>query len=471
MFPKSANWRRGALAVAALAVIFAGLWAYRSYRGPEENPSERQSDRALRYAVDYPTIGYGTRPPADAVARLQKQIDAGGLHLKYTRPRGYLDSLLAALGIDASSQMLVFSKTSVQARKISPKTPRALYFGDDTYVGWVPGASLIEIASLDPKLGFNFYTLDNSAPATPAFRRQMRRCLRCHDTYELRGGGVPRLLAGSGYIDPAGKLVSHEGWILVNDDTPIESRWGGWYVTGRPDRLRHLGNVIVKDPIQLQHLDELRVGNLKSLAGEFDTGPYLTGRSDIVALMVFEHQLHVQNLIVRVNYDTRTALHNEKQSKTLLGGDEQLSADTLARVRTIAEPLVKAMLMVGQPRLNGPVAGLSGFAAKFEALGPHDENGHSLRDLDLKTRLFRYPLSYVVYSDAFDALPAVTKRYIYRRFAEVLSGRDDSADFKNLLSPAERSAILEILTATKPDFAGALSAWRRGQGSAAATAH
>lgn len=466
MLPKSANFRRGALAAAALAVILASFFAYRTYRGGNRTERGTRSDQALRYAVDYPTIGYGTRPPSDTVARLQKQIDTGTLRLKFTQPRGYLDSLLGALGIDASSQMLVFSKTSVQARKISPKTPRALYFNDDTYVGWVPGASLIEIAALDPSLGFNFYTLDNSAAPSVAFDRQMRRCLRCHDTYELRGGGVPRLLAGSGYIDPQGKLVSHEGWILINDDTPIESRWGGWYVTGRPDHLRHLGNVIVKDPLELQHLDKLRVGNLENLDGEFDTEPYLTGRSDIVALMVFEHQMHVQNLIVRVNYDTRTALHNEKQSKTLLGGERQLSADTLARVKTIAEPLVKAMLMVGQPKLNGAVTGLSGFAAKFQALGPHDENGRSLRDLDLKTRLFRYPLSYVVYSDAFDALPPVTKRYVYRRFAQILSGRDDSGNFKDL-SPAERSSILEILTATKPDFASALSAWRRNDADAA----
>ena len=461
MRPKDPIVRRGIAGGLALLVILAGFVSYRIYvdNGAGGRQATATSDQALRYAVDYPTIGYSTTPPSDPVARLQAKIDRGALTLRFTQPRGYLDSLLGALGIDTSSQMLVFSKTSLQTRNISPKTPRALYFNDDTYVGWVPGGSVIEIAAMDPKLGFDFYTLENTVATAPGFDRQMRRCLRCHDTYELRGGGVPRLLAGSGYINEKGQLVSHEGWILVDDDTPIESRWGGWYVTGRHDDLRHLGNVIVKNLADLQHLDKLRVGNLKSLDGQFDTKPYLTDQSDIVALMVFEHQLHVQNLIVRVNYDTRTALHNEEQSKALLrAGSEHLSADTMARVRTIAEPLVKAMLMVNQPKLNGPIVGLSGFAQKFEALGPHDENGRTLRALDLKTRLFRYPLSYLVYSDAFDALPAVTKHYIYRRFAEVLEGKDQNADFDNL-SAAERSAILEILTATKPDFAAVLAAW------------
>jgi hypothetical protein len=452
---------RWTLAGLVLVLVLGGFVYLRFGAGARET-SERAasdasaSDQPIRYAVEYPTIGYATTTPTDSVARLGAALATGQRRLRFEAPRGYLDTLLRALDIDPASQMLVFSQTSLQARRISPKTPRAIYFNDDTYVAWVPGAEALEIAALDPKLGFDFYTVDQTERTAPSFDRQMRRCLRCHDTYSLTGGGVPRLLVGSGYVDTRGKLVSHEGWILTNDETPLKSRWGGWYVTGHSPGQAHLGNIVVGKPDDLQNLDALRVEDIDSLDGLFDTGPYLTDQSDIVALMVLEHQMHVQNLIIRVNYDTRTALHNEKQIKAELGRDENaLSADTLARVATIAEPLVQAMFLVDEAELAGPITGTSGFAQKFQARGPRDEQGRTLRELDLRTRLFRYPLSYVVYSAAFDALPDVTKRYVYRRFDEILSGKDDSGKFAKL-SAADRRAIREILTATKPAFTAAL---------------
>ncbi|HEX5419961.1 MAG TPA: hypothetical protein VFY39_08170 [Gammaproteobacteria bacterium] len=406
------------------------------------------------YDVEYPAIGYRTAMPTARVTQLAQKLANGTATLSYEPKRGYLDSLLEALDIDASSQVLVFSKTSLQSPYISPKKPRAIYFNDDTYVAWEQGGPELEIASMDPDLGAVFYSLKQSQVVHPRFPRQTTRCLRCHDTYELTGGGVPRFLLGSGYIGTEGQLISHEGWILTTDITPLESRWGGWYVTGRPDHAVHLGNLVVQNPADLQHLDTLRVGTLEHLDALLDTSPYVTDKSDIVALLVLQHQVYVQNLIVRANFDARQALAGAPkptQGKTAASSAQQTVQKT---VDDVTEPLVRAMLFAGAAPITGPLAGTSGFKKRFESLGPRDARGRSLRELDLDTRLFRYPLSYLVYSPAFDALPQPVKARAYERFAEILSGADTSRDFA-YLSTADRQAILDILQATKPEFAAA----------------
>jgi hypothetical protein len=385
-----------------------------------------------RYDVEYPAVGYATRLLEDAIARLEQRIEAGEVRLEVDATRGYLDSLLAALGIGAESQTLVFSKTSLQVQSIRAASPRAIYFNDDVYVAWVPGAPTLEIASMDPNLGPVFYTLAQDT-GPPRFERQLGQCLRCHDSYSLTGGGVPRFITGSGYTDTEGNLVAHEGWILTSDRTPLRSRWGGWYVSGFHGDQVHLGNIAVRAAAELQNLEALRTGNLESLDSLLDTGPYLTNRSDIVALLVLEHQVRVQNAITRVHYDT-------------------ISAAADGDIAAIAEPLVEALLMAGQVQFTDAISGTAGFNRAFEARGPRDSQGRSLRDLDLEMRLFEYPLSFQIYSAAFDALPARAKTYVYGRLAEILGGADRSSAFAHL-SSADRAAILEILRETKPDFA------------------
>jgi len=114
--------------------------------------------------------------------------------------------------------------------------------------------------------------------------------------------------------------------------------------------------------------------------------------------------------------------------------------------------VVRAMLFENAAQYRGKIAGSSGFDKWFDGQGPRDPQGRSLRDFDLRTRLFKYPLSYVIYSDGFNALPAYVKGRIYARLREVLSGQDTSPEFR-YLAPGDRTAILQILTATKPDFA------------------
>ena len=397
----------------------------------------------LRYDREYPEIGYYTHQPTDPVAELQRSVARGEAVLTFDPRGGYLASLLESLDVPVESQMLVFSRTSFQERFISPETPRALYFSDEVYVAWPQGSDFVEIAAMDPALGPVFYTLSQAPTATPEFRREYGLCLQCHDTYGLSGGGVPRFLIGSGATNELGEPDSHNAWQLTTDQTPLDRRWGGWYVTGTHGQQVHMGNVVTEvrtgDPASRPAAPETH-GNLTDLGGLLDTSPYLTGLSDIVALMVVEHQIHVQNVMTRAGWEARKS-----------GGPEG-SGQAPSNIEELGEPLVRAILLVDEAALEAPIEGTSGFRARFEGLGPADDEGRSLRELDLRRRLFRYPLSYLVYSDAFGALPVHLKEQVFLRIWEVASGQDKTEDFDHVTA-ADGVAVLEILEATHPEFA------------------
>jgi hypothetical protein len=398
-------------------------------------PPECSGGQRLRYDTEYESIHYSTAAPTDPVARLRMRLESGQTGLRFQPPNGYLASLLRELAIPVSSQILVFTKTSLQKGRISPATPRAIYFSDDAYVAWVQDSPVLEISAVDPNLGAVFYTLRQEESPRGALERETFVCLQCHDSYSLTGGGVPRHLMGSGIPDPTGRLVSHEGWYLTDDRTPIAERWGGWYVTGRTGGQPHRGNIVAKDAAEAAALDFSSPADLASLEGRVDTRPYPGKHSDVVALLTLEHQVRVQNAITRVSWGTRTALHEAEKRG-------QPGPKVLTEIERLAEPLVQALIFAGEAKLAGPIEGSSGFAEEFAARGPLDEKGRSLRQFDLKERLFRYPLSYLIYSESFDALPGVTKRYVARRLTEELGGSKDM----------DRRAALEILDATLPEL-------------------
>jgi hypothetical protein len=114
------------------------------------------------------------------------------------------------------------------------------------------------------------------------------------------------------------------------------------------------------------------------------------------------------------------------------------------------------MLFVDAVEYTAPISGEPKFVEQFASRAERDSQGRSLRDFDLMRRLFRYPLSYVIHSAAFDALPVDAKRSFYRRLNEVLTGADRSDDFAHL-SAADRDAITAILRDTKPDFAASVA--------------
>ena len=389
------------------------------------------------YEKEFPSIAYTSAELDDAITKLQERLNSGVVTLEFNQQRGYLDSLLQALELDSSTQLLVFSKTSVQAGLISPATPRAIYFNDEVYIAWVQGAPVLEIASMDPNLGPVLFTLNQQATEKPSFERQSQQCMRCHDSPSLTGGGTPRFMMSSSYIGRQGQLVSHEGSIMTTSRTPIKERWGGWYVTGSHGSQIHLGNALIERTADLQAENLKKTGNILNLNALTNTDPYITPYSDIVALLVIEHQIEVQNLITRVNYHARTALENEALN----------AREVQVRIEALSEALLRSLFMVGQAAFSSPITGVSGFTEMFNKLGPKDPQGRSLRDLDLTTRLFKYPLSYLIYSEAFAALPPQVKNIVSTRISSILLGTDKSADFDHL-SEQDRRAIIEILNAT-----------------------
>jgi hypothetical protein len=389
----------------------------------------------LPYDDEYPAIGYGTNVPDGRLGQLAARVENSAADLSFRQPRGFLDSVLRELDIDPASQVLVFSRTSQQVGAIRPETPRAIYFNDDSYVAWIPGARNLELASYDPELGPVFYNVAQDGSAEPAMERKFSQCLRCHDTYGLGGGGVPRFLLGSGYTGTDGELVSHEAWILTSQSTPLRSRWGGWYVTGRHGEEVHLGNIVVERPEDLQDLEALRVGNVDDLSGLVDSADYLAPTSDIVALMVFEHQVEVQNLISRLRYEAAVTSQGET-APSLVGH---------------VEALLRAMLMVDAVALTSPIRGSPAFTEQFTSRGPFARDGRSLRQLDLESRLFRYPLSYLIYSEAFAALQPQAKAAFFDRLDEILESTPEDDGFFSL-TVADRSSIAAILADTLPGF-------------------
>ncbi|MEJ0008303.1 MAG: hypothetical protein WDM77_18555 [Steroidobacteraceae bacterium] len=468
LFPISAPRRRryarwSAVATAAFGLFPASLSlsadtstpaaSDNGYPAVQEGPPAQTHLSALLYDSEYPVIGYSATPQHNAIARLQTRLLRGEVRLKFKSPRGYLDSVLKNLGIDPSSQILVYSKSSLQVEWVNAAAPRAIYFNDDTYAAWVQAVGLLEFVTMDSQLGPVFYTMTNQKDSTSGFGRETLRCLDCHDKFALQGGGVPMFLATSNYVDVNGLTLKPIAAKEVTDQTPLEIRWGGWYVSGRQGSQVHLGNIQVHKAREIANVDLARRGNLASLAALLDTRPYVTDKSDIVALLVFEHQSTVYNLITRINFKVRSRVAREfNAASAVVASRNTLNPKTKAWMQKLTEPLVQAMLFENAAPLTDTVASTSGFDRWFQAQGPRDKAGRSLRELDLKTRLFKYPLSYLVYSPAFDGLPDYVRNYVYGRFAEILRGRGVHGTFSRL-SAADRQAVTEILTATKPEFA------------------
>jgi hypothetical protein len=402
--------RGGAILVVltiALGTSLASAWA--------------QRPGAFGGARDHPAIAYSTAPVNDAAAELDRRLVSGGASLAFAPASGgYLKAVLEALQIPVESQILAFAETSLQASKIRLDNPRAIYFNDTTSVAWVRGGDVLEVAAYDPRQGAIFYTLPMAAVERPRLTRT-DTCLACHlswDTLAVPGFVLQTVFPRQSEQDYAdGGFVDHR--------LPVEERWGGWFVTGRQVPARHMGNQPTLQP-------KPRTGPVQKLATverEFDTSQYLTPHSDVAALLVFDHQVHAANLLTRLNWEAR--------------------AGTPDRVEEAATELVDYLLFVDEAPIPGTVMGTSGYAAAFAARGPRDSKGRSLRDLKLDGRLMQYPLSYMIYTPMFDALPGPAGARVRARLDAVLAGKDTAAKYAHL-TPALRAAIVAIVAETKP---------------------
>jgi hypothetical protein len=386
----------------------------------------------------------------DAVARLQQQLERGTAQLEFADTTGYLPSLLKLLDVPVSSQSLVFSKTSLQSNHISPSNPRAIYFNDDVFIGWIRGADLIEITALDPKLGAELYVLEQTKSDKPRFQRGIG-CSGCHVAGNTRFVAGP--LMRSVYAGSNGSGFGEARSFITDHTSPFNERWGGWYVTGTHGSIKHLGNMFFSGDSNLDDPETLTGGNVTNLASKVDLKGYLSPHSDIVALMVMAHQTQGQNLIVWAGQETRLAVKEQEElNRDKLKNIADWDASPKFRVTYAIDELLKYFLFADEAKFDAPIKGTTTFAQDFSARGIKDKQGRALRDFDLQQRLFRYPLSYLIYTEAFDNLPTLARELFYRKLWLVLNGQDKTF---TRLQAAERKAILEILCDTKqnlPDY-------------------
>lgn len=425
-------------------IIVASIVAGMAWMSASQTASAQMEFEAA--PISYETADVNTR-----ITQLQAKIDAGEVQLQRESIHGYLKSVLQALDISESSQVLVFSKTSLQLRRITPDRPRAVYFNDDIYIGYCQQGDVLEVAAQDPQQGTIFYTLEQheseEASAKPTFVRDRGQCLTCHAS--SRTQSVPGLLVRSVYSDGGGHPLLGSGTFSTDHTSPFSKRWGGWYVSGQHGSMRHMGNVLAQRKAP-EDLDREAGANINDLSKVVSVGHYLTPHSDLVALMVLEHQVQMHNFITLANFETRSALYHDGIMNQALERPADFRSDlTGRRIAGVSDKLLKYMLFNREYALESPVSGTSKFAEEFSQRGPRDSKGRSLRDLDLQTRMFKYPCSFLIYSEQFTDLPKEVKEDVLKKLREVLTGANTSPDFAHL-SPDDRQAIYEILKETLP---------------------
>ena len=376
---------------------------------------------------------YFQRTAVDRFSRRIPELAAGRLPLDRSSERAFLKSLLRALDIPESSQLLVFSNTSLQLSLINPDNPRALYFSDDLYLGYVPGGK-IEVATIDAELGAVFYIFDIPRSDSRVVVERARRCMNCHaneDTLKVPGLSVKSVAPGPG----GGSLDTfHPG--QSGHTQPLAERFGGWYVTGTGGFDGHWGN----------RMGRLYQGELSATPLEpgtrFSFERYPVATSDLLAHLLHEHQVGGVNRLIRAQYRFRELRHRNGGSvpQALPPDLETELADLLSYLLFAQEAPLPASGIPGNPAFR------EGFARNRKAV-----DGHSLKDLDLRTRLLRFRCSYLVHTPFFEGLDADLRRRILRDLDHALSPEKRNAASRHL-SDSEAAVIRTILRATVPGF-------------------
>src|SRR5262245_11635019 len=381
-----------------------------------------QRGGTFRGSPDDPGIQYSTASLNNAVVEVNKKLQDGTLRLAFEGRSGYLRSALEALQIPIDSQLLVFSRASLQGRLINEQNPRAIFFNDRLALGWVRGGELIEVAAHDESAGVVFYTLEQRTDAIagpPQFNRAYQ-CLGCHVAGDTLG--VPGFLMFSSTRAEPSRGVSVPSHVDQSD--VLGRRFGGWFVTGSTGAARHMGNDVAV-------LDGRSSRELVSAEGLFDADGYRTLTSDVVAHLVFTHQAGMTNLLTRASWEARAADPLLHPPFTASPGEQSLIATMM---KGVANEVVDHLLFIDEAKLPERVRGGSGFAERFSAIGPRDRQGRSLHELDLNRRIMKYPCSYLIYSPAFDALPPRAKDPIYARMWQILSGEERDERYRSALS-------------------------------------
>ncbi len=387
--------------------------------------------------LDRPEHDYWNRPLNDDFSRLKEKLEAGELPLDYRSEKGFLVSLLGALRIPVSSQTMVYSTTSLQLRLINIRNPRTLYFNEDLYVGFIPGGR-IEVIALNPELGGIFYIFDIPRGKRTVRVERSTRCMNCHANEDT--GHVPGLLAKS--VIPGSNGGSLRAFRIGQSghSIPLSERFGGWHVTGADSLEEHHGNQTGAFVGGKLITYQIRPGT------RFSWQRYPVNTSDILPHLILEHQIGFVNRVLEAGYRTRAYLREDRGSLSA-GHETDLSGQ--------ADLLTRYILFADEAELpKGGFEGDSAFKSDFLKQGKNGKSGMSLRELDLRTRIFKYRCSYMIQSAVFRALPTEMKGRVFRRLRRALGGDDRNFSY---LKPEERAAILDILKSSVPGFAAVSS--------------
>jgi len=418
----------------AAAVLLGGAGVLRSQDRPD---------------YEQPPVSYSATAPHDALAKLRQRIATSELVFSGDEKQS-LRTLLDALSVPVASQLLVFSKTSLQRGRIRPEQPRALYFSDSVYVGWVPGGQM-EVTAIDPQLGPVFYSVELAAARNqpPKIERDSD-CLRCHGGTYVRD--IPGLFARSLYTAASGEPMLRHGTLLVDDETPFEQRWGGWYVTGYRGTTAHRGNVCGAEQGE-QLVFNPTPRRPEELMAFCNTADYLKGTSDVVALLVFQHQLAMHNSITAAGFTARKmmAYQHELQMALKEPVTDEPAYDSVKSVyASVVQDVIDHLLFRRAAPLPEGVVGNPEFKQAFTQGAPRSMAGHALKDLQLHERLLAQRCSFLIYSESFRALPVTLKLRILDRLQDVLRSREPQ-DRYAYLPAEEKQRIFDILIETHPD--------------------
>ncbi len=383
---------------------------------------------------DQPPHDYWKQTPKDRFSRWMTNLNAGRVTLDYSTEKAFVASVLKSLDIPSSSQMLVYSTTSLQLSLISPRSPRAIFFNEDIYLGYVVGGK-IEIVSVDPDLGGVFYIFDIPRNGQPPHPDRATRCMNCHAREDT--GYVPGPVIKSVVVGPRGGSLKSFRQEQSGHGIPLDQRFGGWYVTGLPNFTNHWGNFIGQSTPQGVQRIAIPPGS------QFSYDRYLVPSSDVLPQLLHEHQVGFVNRAVEATYRTRTHLaedHGKLTTEHAAALDQQ--ARTVTRYLLFADEV---------PLPKGGIAGDAEFKTDFASVRRLGPGGASLKDFDLRTRLFQHRCSYMIYSLAFQGLPPEMKQRVFTKLAKALDVAKPEPEFA-YLPAAEKQAIRGILKATLPDL-------------------
>ena len=392
--------------------------------------------------------GYFSKDAKDPVTLLMKRVQRGEVLIKEPNGKPLVERLLRELGLNKDTQVLVFSRTSLQRREVSYSNPRALYFNESVYLGWMPNGR-IEIASFDPELGPIFYFQRELDDASSPLLARTRSCLGCHagDATNFLPGSLGR----SVYPDKSGRsLRSIDDYRRSGHHIPLHDRYGGWFVSGNHGAMRHMGNAIASREGGKITIDREQFANLEKLDRFFSTEAYPAPGSDIAALLVFDHQVTMHHRLVEAAYRARQSLFDSKLDP------KETDVSKLSKGRSIDEFLEGRDKVVDYLlfRDETPIPKVScdpAFRRAFSANRIADRRKRSLKDLRLDGRIFENRCSYMIYSPTFDQFPPMLKGAIYARIHEILTSPKPVEGF-DYLGKEEKRRILEILDETKEDL-------------------